>query len=258
MAKLVTIQLLVNEDDEADIFDGVNAVFEDMGRSADDLIIDHRYLPGILDVSAEINEAIAFNTYKEGEAFGPTGIEQDLYLLVMEGDVSPTLQGPFQTDEQRTGCAIQYRKDYSDDDGLYRLDVPRGTPIEVGSFGGMELVENQLAKDLFYKLKRGETPIERLATSRYFEYELEGEQVLIDPETVDAIEAVAFESLVIKKLGVNEYMILESNARARISKDEWQEHVGNGTTESGFYDWRENRLSELVQASTVFTNGVQG
>lgn len=258
MAKLVTIQLLVNEDDEAHIFDGVNAVFEDMGRSADALIIDHRFMPGIPDVSAEINEAIASNTYQEGTAFGPTGTEQDLYLLVMEGDVSPDLQGPFQTDEQRTACAIQYRKDYSDDDGLYRLDVPRGTPITVGTFDGMELVENQLAKDLYYKLKRGETPIERLATGKYFEYELEGEQVLIDEETVDAIEEIAEESLVIQKLGVNDYMILESNARARVSKDEWQEHVGNGSTESSFYDWRENRLSELVQASTVFTNGLQG
>ena len=51
------------------------------------------------------------------------------------------------------------------EDGLYRLKVPRGVPVDVEGFGGMELEVNQVAMILYGKLKRGELPIERLATS---------------------------------------------------------------------------------------------
>jgi len=63
----------------------------------------------------------------------------DLYLLVMVGDVDPTMEGPFQDDSARLDAARLYRQQQSDDDGLYRLTVPKGVTPIVDCFTGGEI-----------------------------------------------------------------------------------------------------------------------
>jgi len=70
----------------------------------------------------------------------------DLWLLIVEGDVEPRLEGPFLNDGLRLDRARELR-DKSEDDGLYRLDInypsPRTVPDVikpcVESFSGAEL-----------------------------------------------------------------------------------------------------------------------
>lgn len=68
----------------------------------------------------------------------------DMYLLVMLVDVDPVLEGPFENDSARLEAARLYRKEQSDDDGLYRLTVPKGVTPIVDSFTGGEISGDDL------------------------------------------------------------------------------------------------------------------
>ncbi|OPL17189.1 MAG: hypothetical protein AVO38_06250 [delta proteobacterium ML8_D] len=45
------------------------------------------------------------------------------YVLVVWGDVSPDLQGPFTDEPQRDTRARQLKAEYGDEHGIYALDV---------------------------------------------------------------------------------------------------------------------------------------
>lgn len=62
------------------------------------------------------------------------------YLLIIEGDVEPNLEGPFTHEEDVLTLARSHRENDEDlDDGLYKLSVnENGIPF-VESFGGGEL-----------------------------------------------------------------------------------------------------------------------
>lgn len=95
-------------------------------------------LVGNADVDEETASALADQSFKHRYVFDG---EKDSahYLMVMEGDVSPTLHGPYETEAKRLIAAQTYRVDEGDDDGLYRLNVPKGTNLYVGEFSGAEV-----------------------------------------------------------------------------------------------------------------------
>lgn len=66
------------------------------------------------------------------------------YLIVVEDDVEPFLEGPFESDEARVLKATEHRQE-TQDDGLYRLDIhaPEGVEIEVASFMNCELLDSE-------------------------------------------------------------------------------------------------------------------
>jgi hypothetical protein len=81
MAKLVTLQILVDEDEEGNITDGLNEMLRSAATPVDpddadarSWIVDWRLAWGdsgemILPVPEEINDAICNGTYSEGDAF---------------------------------------------------------------------------------------------------------------------------------------------------------------------------------------------
>lgn len=261
MAKLATIQLLVNDNDEENIAESLALLIEDLTApdrrqsNSPAFIIDHRMLPGVQRVSGEVDEAVRTGTYLLGSAFGSTGFEQDHYLLIMEGDVDPMLCGPFDSDADRIAKAISYREMNSDEDGLYRLDVPKGTPVDLHCFLGMELVSNPMAEDLWRRLRLGEKPIMKRPGQAGFSHSLGEVPVEITVEDVLAIETLSGEALVVVNIDQVDYIVLKGNLRALVSKEEWLDAVSNGTTESGFHDWREDRFSQLPNATEVLANG---
>ena len=98
MAKIVTLQILVDDNDEARIADGLNEMLRTAAQPVDpddadarSWIIDYRlgYAGGDLmlqDVPAELEDAICNGTYSEGEAFPSSaapllpGFEYDLVV----------------------------------------------------------------------------------------------------------------------------------------------------------------------------------
>lgn len=61
----------------------------------------------------------------------------DLYLVVVEGDVDPSIEGPFPDDEARLATARRLRE--QSEDGVYRLDVTTGAKVAVDCFSGGEI-----------------------------------------------------------------------------------------------------------------------
>lgn len=66
------------------------------------------------------------------------------WLLVVEGDVEPRLEGPFKSDQERVAAAQIHRKaDSEGDDGLYRLDVSASGSPRVCHFSSREVDPEQ-------------------------------------------------------------------------------------------------------------------
>lgn len=68
----------------------------------------------------------------------------DRYLLWTEGDVDPSLHGPYHSDEARVEAARRFRDGPAKEDGLYRLDVTCGAKVLVNAFTGEELESSQV------------------------------------------------------------------------------------------------------------------
>ena len=59
------------------------------------------------------------------------------YVLIVLGDIEPELRGPYRDAEDRDLAAKQHRKrDVSENDGIFWLDVGEHGKPEVGSYSG--------------------------------------------------------------------------------------------------------------------------
>jgi hypothetical protein len=62
------------------------------------------------------------------------------WLIVVEGDVAPRLEGPFKSDRVRVVAAQEHRRnDFEERDGLYRLDVSAAGTPRICSFVSSEM-----------------------------------------------------------------------------------------------------------------------
>lgn len=59
------------------------------------------------------------------------------YLVIVEGDVDPSMHGPFATEEERDAYAKDWRERFGDHDGIYPLDTSKeDAPIICAYSGG--------------------------------------------------------------------------------------------------------------------------
>ncbi len=56
------------------------------------------------------------------------------YLLAVEGGVEPSVQGPYQTEDERDHVAKQIRRRQEEDDGLFRADIDEAAVLTVGAY----------------------------------------------------------------------------------------------------------------------------
>jgi len=62
------------------------------------------------------------------------------WLVVVEDDIEPRLQGPFRSDRARVMAAQEHRtKDFQKRDGLFRLDIGASGPPRIYSFASLEV-----------------------------------------------------------------------------------------------------------------------
>ncbi len=61
-------------------------------------------------------------------------MKKTLYLLVVEGGVEPSVQGPYQTEGERDHAAKQIRRRQEEDDGLFWADIDEGAVLSVGPY----------------------------------------------------------------------------------------------------------------------------
>ncbi len=61
-------------------------------------------------------------------------MEKTRYLLAVEGGVEPSVQGPYQREDERDHAAKQIRRRQEEDDGLFWADIDDGAVLTVGSY----------------------------------------------------------------------------------------------------------------------------
>ena len=57
-----------------------------------------------------------------------------LYLLAVEGGIEPSVQGPFQTEDERDHAVKQIHRGQEDDDGLFWADIDDAAVLTVGAY----------------------------------------------------------------------------------------------------------------------------
>jgi hypothetical protein len=57
-----------------------------------------------------------------------------LYLLAVEGGVEPSVQGLYQTEDERDHAAKQIRRRQEEDDGLFWADIDDAAVLTVGAY----------------------------------------------------------------------------------------------------------------------------
>jgi hypothetical protein len=61
----------------------------------------------------------------------------NLYLFITEGDVDPSIMGPFASQELRDKAAKAHKKNNGDEDGIFMLDIDEnGKPTTCPYSGG--------------------------------------------------------------------------------------------------------------------------
>jgi hypothetical protein len=76
MAFLITVQMLLDVEEDAEAFDGVNEILRDQQRhfqepGRNSCLIDYQIVGEPVEADAEINAAIVEDTYEEGMGFHP-------------------------------------------------------------------------------------------------------------------------------------------------------------------------------------------
>ena len=61
-------------------------------------------------------------------------MRKTLYLLVVEGGVDPSVQGPYQTEDERDHAAKQIRRRQKEDGGLFWADIDDAAVPTVGDY----------------------------------------------------------------------------------------------------------------------------
>jgi hypothetical protein len=251
MAKLVTIQLLVNEDDESNIIDGLNdalrMIVHPMGSGSAEgsFILDYTVPSQAREVPTAIEDSIKAGTYIESSAFG-NGNQH--YLLIVQQDVNALKVGPFTNPDDRDAAARAHRKEFGEDDGLYWMHISAEGVVEVGDFGGDELEEQSLAREVVSRLSAGDRVISRAVSASCFLLDMgEGEQP-VSVDLIAEIEDITYESLVIVQEGDTEYVLPASRARDFYKEADWLHAALNKETRMGFFDWVSVKVNELPKA----------
>lgn len=250
MAKIVTVQFLVSEEDESDIMDGLNDALRTIvnpmgsGSAEGSFIIDYNVALRMRDAGTEIAKSIQAGTYSEGSSF--PGDEH--YALIIEGDVNMLKLGPFADPQERDAAAREHRKEFGTDDGVHWLQVSPAGFVEVGDYTGDELEDQSEAKDLANRLFSGERIIVRQPNWSCFMLKMGDQEKPVDRALIEEIQGHCYEDLVICRDGETEYVIPASQARAFFKQEDWVNAVVWKETMASFFEWVSQKVNQLDKA----------
>lgn len=100
MAKIITVQLLLASDSEIEIESFIKNELDQLIAATNGMIIDGKVAGANAEPSPEVLEALRTGNYTEGKAFDHENASARR-LLIMDGDVSPYIIGPFDSEDLR-------------------------------------------------------------------------------------------------------------------------------------------------------------
>jgi hypothetical protein len=246
MLKLQTLIVAVTGDTDADVKDKITSALRSNPQ-----FVDFKLIGESSNASSSASLSQRGGNYEAGQAFaGLNGV--DHYLFWTEGDVTPVLMGPYASDEERLVHAKLLR-DRNDMDGLYRLDVPAGTPdVSVACFTGAEMQEEDLVTELCRSLARGDQDWARISSSEHLTFRFMGEEVLVNAQDCLAVATVLKQNLYLVQTMTQAYVITGSRLATVFTMDIWRADVAAGKTTVGYEQWLAEKASELERVCYAF------
>lgn len=246
MLKLQTIVVAVSGDNDASIQERVSAAL-----AANPQIVDFKLQGEPSAAPSSATRAHVGGMYRKGQAFADIG-GVDHYLFWTEDDVTPKLLGPYASDEERLVHAklLRYRHNM---DGIYRLDVPAGTPsVSVDCFTGAEIEEEDLITEICLSLTRGDKNWARIATSDHLTFQFLGEEVLVNSEDRLTVATVLKQNLYLVPGETQDYVVTGNRLNNVFSMDMWRAEVAAATTTTGYEQWLDEKSQELERVCYAF------
>lgn len=246
MLKLQTIVVAVSGDNDASIQERVSAAL-----AANPQIVDFKLQGEPSTAPSSANRAHVGGVYKKGQAF--SDLERvDHYLFWTEEDVTPILLGPYASDEERLVHAKLLR-DRNAMDGIYRLDVPAGTPnVSVDCFTGAEMADEDLVTEICRSLARGDKNWARIATSDHLTFQFMGEEVLVNSENRLTVATVLKQNLYLVPGETQDYVVTGIRLNEVFSMDMWRAEVAAAKTTTGYEQWLDEKSRELERVCYAF------
>lgn len=250
MAHIVVVQFLVEHVEGEVATETINrklrSVVSPIGSGEDEgsPLLDYKIV-GAVPADEKTMLAIANKSYQEWEVFDG-GKDIDHYLVVMEGDVSPVVSGRYESDPKRVQAAQAYRIKNGTDDGLYRLDVPKGTPVTLGAFAGAEVdggEEDELTNFVVSEILEGRCPIERINVpgSKHFTVLIAGDELVVDKVLLAALEERFSNEFVEFSNGVSDFLLPSGEVESAM-QTQWTENTAAGHTKLSFEQWKKKYL----------------
>ncbi len=200
---------------------------------------------GNVDADQDTASSLFDQSYKPPHVFNGES-DTDHYLVVMEGDISPELYGPYKSDALRVIAAQTYRVDNGDEDGVYRLNIPKGTPVNIGVFAGAEVqcgVFDEFTNSVISAMLNNEPPIQRIHVpgAKYFTVFFAGDEILVDDDLLSTVSECFDSPLVEFTNGACDYLMPESLVRLAMHH-QWSELSKAGHIQMAFENWFEKNL----------------
>ncbi len=255
MAKIITIQLLLASDSEIEIESFIKKELAQLITATKGMIIDGKVVGESAEPSPAVLEAVRTGNYLQGNAFDhENGFARR--LLIMDGDVSPYIIGPYESEDARLGAARIHRAVNGDRDGIYMLDSPRGIAPFVDAFSGADLEggADPLTAYVIGELTAGRTPITRLGLdgAPYWLF-YQGDEVLVNNTMLASIENALGTELVRVMSTMQSAFMTREQAKSSFSKEDWAAARKKGTTTEDFEAWAEAMASRLPTAKDVLS-----
>lgn len=259
MAKIITVQLLLASDSEIEIESFAKNELDQLIAATKGKIIDGKVVGGSAEPSPAVLDALRTGNYTQGKAFDHEN-GSARRLLIMDGDVSPYIIGPFDSEDLRLEAARVHRAVNGDRDGIYMLDVPRGIDPFVDAFSGADLEggADPLTAFVIGELTAGRTPITRFALdgAPYWLF-YQGDEVLVNNTMLASIEKGLGTELVRVDSTMQSAFMTRVQAKSSFTEKDWAKARKKGTTTEMFEAWAETMASNLPTAKDVLSGIVE-
>ena len=255
MARIITVQLLLASDSEIEIESFVKNELDQLIAATKGKIIDGKVVGDSADPSPAVLDALRTGNYTEGKAFDHEN-GSARRLLIMDGDVSPYIIGPFDSEDLRLEAARVHRAVNGDRDGIYMLDVPHGIAPFVEAFSGADLEggADPLAAYAIEELMAGRPPISRLPLpGARFCLDYQGDEVLVTSAMLAAIEQGLETELVRMTTTMQTVFVSREQAKSSFSERDWTKARKEGATNENFEAWAKTMASSLPTAKDVLS-----
>jgi hypothetical protein len=179
----------------------------------------------------------------------------DHYLLTIKDGATPELIGPYKNDDDRLDAACQHWFSADEADGIFRIDVPRGSEPRVSVFAGGELEEfDPFIDHVISMFNSGRFPIQsRVDGGKDFTVQYDGRDVLFSKFDLAKVSSRMRQDLFVQTNGEQRFLISEKSAPAFFTQSLWESAGADSASYTEWLTQQVKRIRDLPRAEDCIT-----